>query len=64
MKIPFINSRNADQEIETPWADRVVELALEDVADLRRIADEVDNDNAKTLRAIADNYELMTETYD
>lgn len=64
MNIPFINSRNTDPETETPWADLLAEQVREDVANLRRIADEIDDDHGEELRAIADDYELMAEYYE
>lgn len=64
MKIPFINPRDTDPEPETTWADEAAKCIRKNVADLRRIADEVDDEHAEELRAIADSYELVAEDYE
>ena len=71
MNIPFLNSRDvdsnsrgADQELEAAWTDILAKCIRKDVADLRRIADEVSEEHAEELRAVAERYEVMAETYE
>ena len=51
-------------DTDPPWGDRLAEAMHDDVADLRRIADEVDEEHAEELLAIAENYELVAESYE
>ena len=64
MNIPFLKSQDGDQEPGPPWGDLIARSLHENVATLRRIADEADEEHAEELRAVANDFEAIAETYE